>query len=98
MPLQRNSWAEMLEDVVADMHMTTNETISSFVFRNVFFLDGMLPAKGEMVTRYLEDIPHYHHMLRHVYRWVDEQANSSTYAYTTIIRLSPFSGVPTRPN
>ena len=74
MPLQRNSWAEMFEDVVADMHMTTNKTISSFVFRNVFFLDGMLPAKGEVAAKYLKGIPHYHHMLQHVYRWVGDSS------------------------
>ena len=84
MPLQRNSWAEMLEDVVADMHMTINETISSFVFRNVFFLDGMLPAKGEVVAGDSKGIPHYHHMLRHVYRWVDEGVHSLTCALHTL--------------
>ena len=71
MPVQKNSWAEMLEDAVAGMHRTDNKSISSFVFRNVFFLDDMLPAKE--AAGYFEDIPRYQHMLQHVYRLVHEQ-------------------------
>ena len=119
MPVKKNSWAEMLEDAVADMHRdqlyknwssrktdsqykktssgisillkilsknqflgktyfiqlhhrTDNKSISSFVFRNVFFLDDMLPAE-EAAEGYFKDIPRYHHMLQHVYRLVQEQ-------------------------
>ena len=72
MPVQKNSWAEMLEDAVAGMHRTDNKSISSFVFRNVFFLDDMLPAE-EAAEGYFKDIPRYHHMLQHVYRLVQEQ-------------------------
>ena len=75
MPVQKNSWAEMLEDAVAGMHRTDNKSISSFVFRNVFFLDDMLPAKE--AAGYFEDIPRYQHMLQHVYRLVHEQGPDS---------------------
>jgi len=71
MPVKKNSWAKMLEDAVADMHRTDNKSISSFVFRNVFFLDDMLPAE-EAAEGYFKDIPRYHHMLQHVYRSTNE--------------------------
>ena len=61
MPLKHNSWADMMEEAVAESLKVKNQTRASWNFRNVYFMDGM----GKDVEK---DIPSYLHMLQHVQR------------------------------
>ena len=61
MPLKHNSWADMMEEAVAESLKANSKTRASWNFRNVYFMDDM--GMGD-----LKDIPAYLHMLQHVQR------------------------------
>ena len=59
-PTNLTNWADLMEQL-----LTESGDKSSWVFRNVYFFDDMLEkAEGGL----LPDIPHYLHMMQHVYR------------------------------
>ncbi|XP_023326460.1 uncharacterized protein LOC111699919 [Eurytemora carolleeae] len=65
MPLQHNSWQDMMEEVIKASLKVKNESRASYNFRNVYFMDEMLESNNH---GHFKDIPPYLHMLQHVYR------------------------------
>ena len=63
MPKTTNSWKELMETIVPKSLEFKNEPRSSYFVRNVYFFDSL--SKNDSV---FPDIPHYMHMLQHVYR------------------------------
>lgn len=63
MPLQTNSWSELMKTILPKALKIKNETRASYNVRNVYFLDDLLHQHG-----WFKDIPKYMHMLQHVYR------------------------------
>ena len=65
MPIKHNGWADMMKEVINASLSENAEMRSSWVFRNVYFLDNMLDMQGH---GNFSDIPPYMHMMQHVYR------------------------------
>ena len=63
MPVQDDTWQQLMKRVLAKAFKIRNETRASYNVRNVYFLDDLLHSHG-----YFKDIPKYMHMLQHVYR------------------------------
>lgn len=63
MPIQGNTWADLMKIVLPKALKIKNETRASYNVRNVYFLDDLLHQHG-----WFKDIPKYMHMLQHVYR------------------------------
>ena len=63
MPVNTRSWQELMDVVLPKARAANNKTRSSYRVRNVYFLDNLIEVHG-----WFKDIPHYMHMLQHVYR------------------------------
>ncbi|KAK7793902.1 hypothetical protein R5R35_003579 [Gryllus longicercus] len=63
MPINTNSWKELMDIVEVKALVQKNETRASYNVRNVYFLDDLIHEHG-----WFKDIPKYMHMLQHVYR------------------------------
>jgi len=63
MPLQKDTWGELMIQVDAKARESRNDSRASYNFRNVYFLDDMMHGHD-----FFPDIPKYLHMLQHVYR------------------------------
>ena len=59
-PTNHSNWSDLMDEVVKE----ASDKVS-WVFRNVYFFDEMLERKE---GGYMTDIPHYLHMMQHVYR------------------------------
>lgn len=63
MPVQDNTWSELMRRVLPKALSIRNETRASYNVRNVYFLDDLLHSHGSF-----DHVPRYMHMLQHVYR------------------------------
>ncbi|XP_076033541.1 uncharacterized protein LOC143020728 [Oratosquilla oratoria] len=63
MPKLMMTWKELMDVVVAKALKTKPEGRASYNVRNVYFMDTMSHNHG-----WFREIPHYMHMLQHVYR------------------------------
>ena len=63
MPKSVTSWKELIDVVIPKAQKTKKESRASYNVRNVYFMDTMSHDHG-----WFRDIPHYMHMLQHVYR------------------------------
>ena len=63
MPVNTMSWQELMDVVLPKARAAKNNAQASFNVRNVYFLDDLTEVHG-----LFKDIPHYMHMLQHVYR------------------------------
>lgn len=68
MPVQHNTWRELMDDVVPMALLQKNYTRASYNVRNVYFLDDMMSGEEKQHTVHEVGIPGFMHMLQHVYR------------------------------
>lgn len=69
LPRTQPSWEKLMQDVERASLKVKNESRASYSFRNVYFMDDMLPAHlNDSDPINISDVPEYMHMLRHVYR------------------------------
>lgn len=66
MPKSSMSWKGLMEIVVPKALKTKKDPRASYNVRNVYFMDTMRHSHG-----WFREIPHYMHMLQHVYRSVN---------------------------
>lgn len=67
MPVQHQTWKELMNDIVPMALQQKNYTRASYNVRNVYFLDDMMNEDAKHTVHEV-GIPGYMHMLQHVYR------------------------------
>ena len=63
MPVNTRSWQEMMDVVLPKARAAANKTRAFYKVQNTYFFNDLIYDHG-----WFKDIPHYMHMLQHVYR------------------------------